>query len=139
MVGLRFNLASFDGNALSGPDAPRLLARIKAMDWFAQVHARDDQWAAAVPFLRDSRAKVLVDHFGIPQPISSADAPGFRAVLDLARTGRAVVEQKALQRLRQFRVGDHLDRGPRRHRLAIPRYAKPLRPVPLPLPLPVPG
>jgi predicted TIM-barrel fold metal-dependent hydrolase len=95
VVGVRFNLASFDGTALSGSDAPRLLGRIKAMDWFAQVHARGDQWAAAAPLLRSSGVKLIVDHFGIAQPIGHTDAPGFRAVLDLGATGRAVIKLSA--------------------------------------------
>jgi predicted TIM-barrel fold metal-dependent hydrolase len=95
VVGVRFNLASFDGDALSGSDAPRLLARIRAMDWFAQIHARDAQWAAVSPLLRDSGVTVIVDHFGIAQPIGPVDAAGFRSVLDLGATGRAVIKLSA--------------------------------------------
>jgi predicted TIM-barrel fold metal-dependent hydrolase len=95
VAGVRFNLASFDGDALSRADAPVLLDRIRAMDWFAQVHARDDQWQAVAPLLRDSRVKVIVDHFGLSQPIEEADAPGFHAVLGLGGTGRAVIKLSA--------------------------------------------
>jgi predicted TIM-barrel fold metal-dependent hydrolase len=104
VVGVRFNLASFDGTALSGTNGSRLLARIKAMDWFAQVHARDDQWAAAAALLGSSGVKLIVDHFGIAQPIGHADAPGFRAVLGLGGTGRAVLKLSA-----PFRIVAHPD------------------------------
>lgn len=94
VVGLRFNLASFDGEALRGPEAPRLLARIKHLDWFAQVHARDAQWAATAPLLRDSGVKVIVDHFGL-ESASDPEAPGFRAVIGLGDAGRAVLKLSA--------------------------------------------
>jgi len=94
VVGVRFNLASFDGDALRSPDAPRLLARIRHRDWFAQVHARDAQWAAAAPLLRESGVKVIVDHFGV-ESVTDEHAPGFRAVLGLGETGRAVIKLSA--------------------------------------------
>jgi predicted TIM-barrel fold metal-dependent hydrolase len=95
VVGVRFNLASFEEDALSRPDASRLLERIRAMGWFAQVHARDDQWEAVAPLLCDSGVKVIVDHFGLNQPIAEADSPGFRAVLGVGKTGRAVIKLSA--------------------------------------------
>jgi predicted TIM-barrel fold metal-dependent hydrolase len=99
VVGIRFNLASFDGGALARPEAARLLERIKALDWFAQVHGRDQQWAEAAPALQRSQVKVVVDHFGIGDAASGIAAPGFQAVLGLGRTGRAAVKLSAPFRL----------------------------------------
>jgi predicted TIM-barrel fold metal-dependent hydrolase len=104
VVGVRFNLASFDATALTRRGAPALLDRVKAMDWFAQVHGTDRQWSDAAPVLKRSGAKVLVDHFGIGDRASDVDARGFRAVLDLGRSGRAVVKLSA-----PFRLADAND------------------------------
>jgi predicted TIM-barrel fold metal-dependent hydrolase len=104
VVGLRFNLASFDGGALSGSGATRLLERIRALGWFAQIHARDEQWADVAPLLLASRVTVLVDHFGIGGRGVGIEAPGFRAVLGLGRSGRAVVKLSA-----PFRIADPAD------------------------------
>jgi predicted TIM-barrel fold metal-dependent hydrolase len=104
VVGLRFNLASFDGKALSGTGAARLLDRIREHGWFVQVHATDAQWAEVTPLLLKSNATVLVDHFGIGGPGTKVDAPGFRAVLDLGRSGRAIVKLSA-----PFRLADPAD------------------------------
>ena len=52
VVGVRFNLSSYDPHALFRPDAPQLLARLKAFARFAQVFA-DEQWAAAAPALSE--------------------------------------------------------------------------------------
>lgn len=41
VVGVRFNLPSYDPGDLSGPEVPRLLERIKALGWAAQVYATD--------------------------------------------------------------------------------------------------
>jgi len=63
VVGVRFNLPSYDPHALSHPEAPRLLDRLRALGWFAQVYADDTQWAQIAPILRASRVRVLIDHF----------------------------------------------------------------------------
>jgi predicted TIM-barrel fold metal-dependent hydrolase len=95
VVGARFNLASFDPAALSGSPGERLLERIGSLGWFAQVHARDDQWAAAAAVLMRSGVTTLIDHFGVSAPELGLDAPGFRAVLALGRAGRAIIKLSA--------------------------------------------
>ena len=101
VVGVRFNLARFIGTALSGPDAPQLLDRIRRRGWLVQVHATDAQWAEVTPLLLASGVTVLVDHFGIGGRDLATDAPGFRAVLALGRSERAIVKLSA-----PFRVAD---------------------------------
>ena len=50
VVGVRFNLVTYDRDALAGTRARRaLLARLKALGWFAQVFADDEQWPEAAP------------------------------------------------------------------------------------------
>jgi predicted TIM-barrel fold metal-dependent hydrolase len=105
VVGVRFNLVNFDPSAFAGATTKRLLARLKALDWFAQVFARDEQWQAAGPLLRQSGVKVLVDHFGIGDLAQGLAAPGFQAVLDLGRSGLAAVKLSA-----PFRVTSRPDR-----------------------------
>ncbi len=105
VVGVRYNLATFDPDALTGTAATRQLARLKERGWFVQVHARDDQWAAVALILLQSGARVLIDHFGVGDPALGLDAPGFRAVLDLGRTGRATLKLSA-----PFRIASSHDR-----------------------------
>jgi predicted TIM-barrel fold metal-dependent hydrolase len=99
VVGVRFNLVNAKGDALAGPAAPTLLARLKALDWFVQVYARDDQWCQVAPLLRRSGVRVLVDHFGAFDLAAGLEAPGFRAVLELGRTGLAAVKLSAPYRV----------------------------------------
>jgi len=95
VVGLRFNLVNFDPAAFAGAGLARLLARLKDLDWFAQIFAHDEQWQSAAPLLRQSGVKIMVDHFGVGDLAAGLAAPGFQAVLDLGRSGRAAVKLSA--------------------------------------------
>jgi predicted TIM-barrel fold metal-dependent hydrolase len=92
VVGVRFNLVSYDPEALSRDDARRLLERLKALGWFAQVFADDTQWPRAAAVLKASGVQVLIDHFGVSDPAAGLGQRGFQAVLELARAGRATVK-----------------------------------------------
>jgi predicted TIM-barrel fold metal-dependent hydrolase len=101
VVGVRYNLRSFRADALVGRKAERFLAQLKELDWFAQVFADDAQWAEAVPVLRRSGLRILVDHFGLLNPKAGLEQPGFKAVLALGRDGLAVAKFSA-----PFRVSE---------------------------------
>jgi len=92
VVGVRFNLVSYDRAALSRPDVPAFLARLRARGWFAEVMADDTQWPAIADVLLQSGVHILVDHFGISDVAGGIDRPGFSAVLALGRARRAVVK-----------------------------------------------
>jgi predicted TIM-barrel fold metal-dependent hydrolase len=99
VVGVRFNLVSYDPDALARPAAARFLARLKALGWFAQVYADDAQWPAVAPILRRSGVRVLVDHFGVRNVAAGTAQPGFQTVLGLGRDGLAAVKLSAAFRL----------------------------------------
>ncbi len=92
VVGVRFNLSSYEPDALTRPGAPRFLQRLKALGWFAQIYADDTQWPAAAAVLRASGVRVLVDHFGVRDIAVGTRHPGFQAVLALGREGLATVK-----------------------------------------------
>lgn len=92
VVGVRFNLVSYEPDALLRSDAPRWLARLRGRGWFAQVYANDAQWASAAPILEQSGVPVLVDHFGVIDPRAGTAQKGFRAALELGRVGVAVAK-----------------------------------------------
>jgi predicted TIM-barrel fold metal-dependent hydrolase len=99
VVGVRFNLVNAKADALAGPEAPALLARLKALGWFAQVFAGDDQWQRAAPLLQRSGIRILIDHFGIGDLPLGLRAPGFQTVLALGRSGNAAVKLSAPYRI----------------------------------------
>ena len=99
VVGVRFNLPSYDPAALSGPEVPRLLERIKALGWVAQVYATDSQWREAAPVLSASGIRVVVDHLGVHDIAGGTTQHGFQQVLRLGREGRAAVKLSSLFRI----------------------------------------
>ena len=105
VVGVRFNLVSYDAEALSRPDAPQLLLRLKALGWFAQIYADDSQWPAAAAVLRASGIRVLVDHFGVRDISVGTRHPGFQAVLALGREGKTTVKLSSLFRVSRMSAG----------------------------------
>ena len=105
VVGVRFNLVSFQPDALAAPRAERFLARLKSMGWFAQVFADDAQWPAAAAALKQSGVRVLVDHFGVHNLAAGIGQAGFQAVLDLGRQGNAAVKLSAPFRMSSQRHG----------------------------------
>jgi predicted TIM-barrel fold metal-dependent hydrolase len=95
VIGVRFNLASYERDALTRPEAPGFLARLKALGWYAQVFADDAQWPEIAEILRKSGVKVLIDHFGLRDTADGIAQPGFQAVLRLGREGNAAVKLSA--------------------------------------------
>lgn len=95
VVGVRFNLPTYERDGLTRPEAPAFLARLKALGWYAQVYAADAQWPEIAPILRKSGVKVLVDHFGVHDLAAGTGSPGFQAVLGLGRGGNAAIKLSA--------------------------------------------
>jgi predicted TIM-barrel fold metal-dependent hydrolase len=95
IVGARFNLVSSGMRQLTHPSTHRLFARMRERGWVLQVHGAADQWAEALPLLRRSGLRVVIDHFGRPDIVRGRDQPGFQAVLELGRSTDAVVKLSA--------------------------------------------
>jgi predicted TIM-barrel fold metal-dependent hydrolase len=107
VVGVRFNLVSYERDALSRPEAARFLARLKALGWYAQIFADDAQWPEVAEVLRKSGVKVLIDHFGVRDTAAGLRQVGFQAVLRLGREGNAAVKLSAPFRIaREPAYGD---------------------------------
>jgi predicted TIM-barrel fold metal-dependent hydrolase len=107
VVGVRFNLVSYEPEALSRGDSPRLLQRLKALGWFAQVYADDAQWPLAAAALTRSGIRVLVDHFGVRDIAGGIGHAGFQSVLALGREGNATVKFSSLFRVSRELTGFH--------------------------------
>ncbi|HEY4370891.1 MAG TPA: amidohydrolase family protein [Burkholderiales bacterium] len=91
-VGIRLNLVH-DGLApLMSAHAPSLFAKLKAAGWVCQVQAHEDQMVQALPILRDCGVCVVIDHCGRPDAARGLRQPGFQALLELGRSGNAVVK-----------------------------------------------
>ncbi|HEX2829727.1 MAG TPA: amidohydrolase family protein [Burkholderiales bacterium] len=92
VVGIRVNLMGHGLRELTEPGADKLLARIKEMDLFLQVHLEKANLAEAAPILRKAGVRCMFDHFGRPDPSRGLDQPGFRELLEFGRAGDHVVK-----------------------------------------------
>lgn len=92
VVGVRFNLIDFDAGGLLRSQARRLLERINAMHWFAELQCRAAGFQELSGVLRQSGVRLLIDHLGRPDPRLGLHEPGFREILSLADRGRSVVK-----------------------------------------------
>jgi predicted TIM-barrel fold metal-dependent hydrolase len=92
VVGVRFNLTDFDAAGLMQNGVNRLLGAVAEMGWFAEVQCAARDFPAAAALLAPTGVRLLIDHLGGVDPALGLDQSGFRAVLDAAGTGRAVVK-----------------------------------------------
>lgn len=92
IVGVRINVMNHGMRPLVEPGADKLLARLKELGWFAQIQVTGDQLVEAMPILAKAGARVMVDHIGRPDLARGVSQPGFQKLLELGRSGRAVVK-----------------------------------------------
>lgn len=90
VVGIAFNTTVY-GVAYYA-DTAALLAKLAALDLFAQVQVEHEQLVPLIPLLKASGARIVIDHCGRPTPEAGLDQPGFKALLDLAHLGRTYVK-----------------------------------------------
>lgn len=90
VVGIAFN------SALHGlsyyDDIDPLLARMESLGLWAQFQVAGNQLEALIPRLHRIPVQILIDHCGRPVLSDGPDAPGLRALLALADTGRGVIK-----------------------------------------------
>lgn len=100
VVGMRLNWLRRDVLPdLSTVDYRRLLARVGALGWHVEIYLEGAKLAGVMPTLRASGVRVVVDHFGSPDPTRGTGCPGFQAVLAGMRAGDTFVKLSAPYRL----------------------------------------
>lgn len=92
VVGIRVNLMGHGTRELTEPGADKLLARIKEMGLFLQVHLQKDNLVEAAPILRKAGVRVMFDHFGRPDVTQGLSQPGFQELLEFGKSGNHVVK-----------------------------------------------
>jgi predicted TIM-barrel fold metal-dependent hydrolase len=82
-------------------DAAPLIEKLVALDMFVDIQVEHDQLVPMLPLLVDSGVRILVDHCGRPTLERGLDQPGFRALRELGKTGRAYVKLSGLVKFSQ--------------------------------------
>lgn len=93
IVGIRFSLRNYAGTPdLTTPEYQRLLRRVADLDWHVHLYAEGDRIAALAPVLLDAGVKLVIDHYGNPDPVIGENSPGFQAALRALGSGRGWVK-----------------------------------------------
>jgi predicted TIM-barrel fold metal-dependent hydrolase len=80
---------------VSAADYRQLFANVRSLDWHVEIYLEGPLLAKILPAIRESGAKVVVDHFGSPDPARGVACVGFAAVLDGVRAGDTWVKLSA--------------------------------------------
>jgi predicted TIM-barrel fold metal-dependent hydrolase len=84
IVGIAFNVSLYGRTHYA--DIGPLLERLAALEMLANVQVQDDQLCAFAPMLQSTGVRVLIDHCGRPDVSRGLDAPGFAALLAMAKS-----------------------------------------------------
>jgi predicted TIM-barrel fold metal-dependent hydrolase len=109
VVGVAFN-PSLLGTHYYADTAP-LLRTLADLGMFVQVQVEHDQLLLLRTLLLDSGVRIVFDHCGRPQPGGGPAQPGFQALLDLGRSGRAAVKLSGFQKF-SLQPPPHADARP---------------------------
>src|SRR5256885_430749 len=79
----------------AGADYQQLFARVRALDWHIELLLEGPKIARMLPILRATGARVVLDHFGVPDPAQGMRCAGFQAVQEAVRAGDTFVKLSA--------------------------------------------
>jgi len=100
VIGIRFNmLRTPDMHDLRSAPWQRVLADVAALDWHVEIYVEGPRLPALLEPSLAAGARVVVDHFGSPDPTLGVNCPGFRMLLDAVRKSRTFVKLSAPYRL----------------------------------------
>jgi predicted TIM-barrel fold metal-dependent hydrolase len=80
---------------LTSPEYRLLLRRVRDLDWHVHVLADGPSLPPIIAGAEAARVKLVIDHFGKPDPAQGVNCPGFRAMLAAIERGRTWVKISA--------------------------------------------
>lgn len=98
-VGIRLNLLGQALPDLAATRWDRLLAFVQTHDWHVELHCEAARLAEVVPPLLTRGCRVVIDHFGRPDPALGERDPGFRYLLQTAASRRVWIKVSAPYRV----------------------------------------
>ena len=81
IVGIRLNLIGLPTPDFTHIAWGSLLEKIALLNWHVEIHSHAAALPDLLPGLLRYRVKIVVDHFGRPDPASGVNDPGFRFLL----------------------------------------------------------
>jgi predicted TIM-barrel fold metal-dependent hydrolase len=96
--GIRWNLVGKPLPDLDAPSTTALIDRVKGLGWQIEIQRAAADLAPLARRLIDRGVTVVADHWGLPDRKLGVDDPGFHALLDVGRTGRARIKISGVYR-----------------------------------------
>ena len=110
IVGIRLNLIGAALPDLRAEPWPTLLRRLAALGWQVELHREARDLATLIDPVLEHEVRVVVDHFGRPDPSLGVDDPGFRDLLSRGASGRVWVKLSGAYRNGADGRGDEVAR-----------------------------
>ena len=101
VVGIAFNTTLVDAASYAGTGD--LLRRLADLDMVLQLQVRDDDLLGVMDLIERSGVRLVIDHCGRPAPARGMAQPGFQALLELGRAGRAFVKLSGYSQFSRLR------------------------------------
>lgn len=96
VVGIRLQFRNVaDPPDLTSYPYARLLRRVADLGWHVHLHDEGERLPDAIAAIEAAGPRLVIDHFGRPDPTLGKDSTGFRAVLDAVQRGRTWVKLSA--------------------------------------------
>jgi predicted TIM-barrel fold metal-dependent hydrolase len=77
----------------------RLFRRVRDLDWHVHLHTEGSRLAALIEFLETTGVKLVIDHFGTPDPRKGVACDGFQRMMKSIENGRTWVKMSAGYRI----------------------------------------
>lgn len=97
-TGIRLNLFGLPDPPLADPEWARILVRMKEIGWHVELHVEARRIHEIAPPILHAGVRLVVDHFGRPDPRLGTADPGFQYLLSLASTRQVWVKTSAFYR-----------------------------------------
>jgi len=96
VVGIRLNYFNYaDLPDLGAQDYQRLFADVRELDWHVEIYLEAERLTPVLPLIARSGVKVVIDHFGAPDPRSDVQSAGLARVVNAVARGRTWVKLSA--------------------------------------------
>jgi predicted TIM-barrel fold metal-dependent hydrolase len=100
VVGIRLNWLRRERLPdIASPAYRRLLDEVRARDWHVELFIEGERLPDVLPLFKRSGARLVLDHFGCPDPVAGTQSAGFAVVLAAVRDGNCWVKLSAPYRL----------------------------------------
>lgn len=77
----------------------KLFRRVRDLDWHVHLHTEGPRLAALIEFLETTGVKLVIDHFGTPDPEKGIACDGFQRLMKSIEKGRTWVKISAAYRI----------------------------------------